>query len=295
MLKKMKPKCTKTIALALVASIGLAGCDEATLASMTSAAPSASSVAFNDNCAKLRQPFVQIRQQRDKVIGKNVAAGAVIGAIGALVLGGDAEDAVKGAIVGGLAGAAAAYAKNAASRGATEDSIARFANSDARAEATQNDRLVRTIVDMNACRINQADKVVARATRKEITPETARILLKRIKAETRNDNRAIQRVAGYQRSYNAYVGVLDKKDVEAARATRRSVASYQPEVNRVKRRSGGAAIAPQRPPAAPTQVARAENSRKLIRTAAVENQNTVDAEIAARNKRLDDLIARNEI
>jgi len=296
MLNKFKIGGMKTIIVVTIASVALAGCMEVPTGNATVSAPRVQKLAFNDNCAKLRDPFIKIRQQRDKVIGESVASGVVVGAVGALLLGGDAEDAIKGAVIGGLAGAAAAYAKNAASRGATDASLARFANADARNEAAQNDRLVRTIVEMNACRIDQADRAVARAARKEISPEMARQLLNQIKRETRNDNLAVQRVAGFNRTYNAYVGVLDKKDVAAARATRRSVAAYKPKVKRVKRTgSGKAAIAPQRPPSAPTQVANAENSRRLIRTAAVESQASVDAEIAERNKRLDALIARNAI
>jgi hypothetical protein len=250
----------------------LAGCELDTTSGVLNSAPKATKIAFKDNCAALRKPFKDIRAQRDKVIGENVAAGVAAGAIAVLLAGGDSKQALAGALVGGLAGGAAAYAKNASSRGATEASLARFATADARKEAVQNDRLVRNIVQMNACRLNQ------------------------IKIETRADNRSIQRIATYGKSYNAYVGVLDKKDVAAAQATRRSVAAYKPKVSRVKRTGRGkAAIAPQRVRSAATPIAQAENSRKLIRTAAIEHQSSVTAEVKKRESKLNDLIKRDLI
>ncbi len=275
-------------------AVSIAGCNTTTMG-VDSGSRASRSVAFTDNCARLRQPFIQIRAQRDKIIGRNVATGVAIGIVGALVAGADAEQAIAAGIVGGLVGAAAAYAENAQSRGATEASLARFANADARREATQNDRLVRTIVQMNACRLDQADGIIAQAKSKKITPEQAHVLLDRIKLETRSDNRAIARVAGFNKSYKAYVGVLDKRDVSAARATRTSVARYKPKVTRVNRTSTGRpAIAVVKATGA-TPVAAAENSRNLIRTAAVENVETVNAGIEARKKELDALIKRNAI
>ena len=287
MLKSIGLKA-KIFAVAGVTAMIASGCTVDSLAGVGGGG--ASAIAFQDNCERFRQPFEQIRAERDKIIGQNVAAGAIAGALLTLAVGGDTEEALAGALVGGLAGAANAYAQNAASRGATQASLASFANRDARNEATQNDRLVRTIVQMNACRLDQADDALARATRGEITPNQAKSLLSQIERATRADNRAIQRVGGFNRTYNAYVGVLDRDDVRAAQATRKSVASYQPRVSTVNRSSRGrAAIAPQRATGA-TAVARAENSRNLIRTSATAHQTSVAAGIAERRSRLDDLI-----
>jgi hypothetical protein len=293
---RFKKSGIKLIAIFGLSTMVLAGCELDTTSGVLNSAPKATKIAFKDNCAALRKPFKDIRAQRDKVIGENVAAGVAAGAIAVLLAGGDSKQALAGALVGGLAGGAAAYAKNASSRGATEASLARFATADARKEAVQNDRLVRNIVQMNACRIDQADSALARATKKEITPGQARFLLNQIKIETRADNRSIQRIATYGKSYNAYVGVLDKKDVAAAQATRRSVAAYKPKVSRVKRTGRGkAAIAPQRVRSAATPIAQAENSRKLIRTAAIEHQSSVTAEVKKRESKLNDLIKRDLI
>ena len=288
MLNTLGQKARLTVALGLCAAM-ISGC---TVDSFESAASSSGSqvMAFQDNCTRFRQPFEQIRAERDKIIGQNVAGGALIGAVTALALGGDAKDAMAAAVVGGLAGAANAYAQNAASRGATEASLRSFANRDALNEKAQNDRLVRTIVQINACRLDQADDALARASRGEITPAQAKSLLDQIEQATRADNRAIQRVGGFGKTYEAYVGVLDRDDVRAAQATRRSVASYKPKVSKVNRTSrGSAAIAPQSATGA-TPVAQAENSRNLIRTSATAHQESVSAGIAERRSRLDSLI-----
>lgn len=291
MLNRVKIR-QKILAAVGIAAFAVSGCTMDTTG-LGVASPQAQKIAFKDNCAPLRKPFLEIRAQRDQIIGQNVAAGVFLGALAGLAVGGDAKDALAGAVIGGLAGAAAAYAQNAASRGATEASLAKFANADARREAAQNDRLVSNIVKMNACRIDQADYVVVRAARNEISTDQARLILNRIKLETRKDNRAIQQIAGFNRTYNAYVGVLDKKDVAAAQATRRSVSTYKPQVRRVNRTSRGrAAIAPQRVTSAPTQVAKAENSRQLIRTAGAEHQETVDEAVAANFEKL---LARKEV
>lgn len=218
-------------------------------------------VSFNDTCAPLRQPFEKIRQERNKIIGANVAGGAIAGALLVAALGGDTEQILAGLVVGGLAGSARAYAQNAASRGATEQSLAAFANRDARREAAQNDQLVNTLLRMNACRLDQAESIAARARKGQISEAEAKSLLQQVKKATRADNRVVNSVAGNRKTYDAYVGVLSAQDVAAAKQTRSSVASYEPSVRQITRTSRGrAAISPGGNASGGTSVARARNS-----------------------------------
>ncbi|MDG1127675.1 hypothetical protein ABWH93_17775 [Seohaeicola saemankumensis] len=209
----------------------------------------------------MRAPFQKIRADRDKIIGQNVVGGAIAGALLVAALGGNAEDAMKGALVGGLAGAARAYAENAKSRGATENSLAKFANADARREAAQNDELVSTLLRMNACRLDQVEAIGVRARKGEISRGEAQSLLDQVRRATLQDNRVVNSVAGNRRTYDAYVGVLNANDVAAANRTRESVATYKPDVSKVTRTSRGqAAISTGGRASGATDVALARNS-----------------------------------
>lgn len=279
----------RSLMMAAVASFALAGCQTTNMTASGTSSASTRSVSFQDTCAPLRQPFEQIRAERQRIVAQNVVAGVVVGALLGAAMGGDRRSIATGAILGGLGGAASAYVQNAQSRGATEASLRQFVDRDARNEAAQNDRLVRTTVDLNACRLNQMDAVAAQASRGEITNDQARATLQAIQAATRQDNRAIQRVAGFGDTYQAYVGVLNATDVAAARQTQTAVQNYRPTVRRVSRSpGGGAGIAVARPAAAPTAVAQAEQRRQLMSATAAESNAVLDAELQARLDSLTD-------
>ena len=241
--------------------MALAACEPLPNTANGSGTVSATKASFNDTCAPLRAPFQKIRADRDKIIGQNVVGGAIAGALLAAALGGSTEDALKGALVGGLAGAARAYAENAKSRGATEASLAKFANADARREAAQNDELVSTLLRMNACRLDQVEAIGAQARKGEISRGQAQSLLEQVRQATLQDNRVVNSVAGNRKTYDAYVGVLNANDVAAANRTRASVASYTPDVRKVTRTSRGqAAISTGGRASGTTDVALARNS-----------------------------------
>jgi hypothetical protein len=249
------------VAFLTLCAIALAACEPLPNVANGSAPVSATKASFNDTCAPLRAPFQKIRSDRDKIIGQNVAGGAIAGALLAVALGGDKEDALKGALVGGLAGAARAYAENAKSRGATEASLAKFANADARQEAAQNDELVSTLLRMNACRLDQVEAIGLRTRKGEISVGEAQSLLEQVRRVTREDNRVVNSVSGNRKTYDAYVGVLNANDVAAANRTRESVASYRPDVRKVTRTSRGqAAISTGNRASGATDVAVARNS-----------------------------------
>ena len=257
---KIKEKLSPA-ALLTVFAMALSACEPVPNVAKGSAPVAATKAFFDDTCAPLRAPFQKIRADRDKIIGQNVAGGAIAGALLAVALGGDTEDALKGALIGGLAGAARAYAENAKSRGATESSLAKFANADARREAAQNDQLVSTLLRMNACRLDQIEAIGAQARKGEISIGQAQSLLEQVRRATREDNRVVNSVAGNRSTYDAYVGVLNATDVAAANRTRESVASYRPDVRNVTRTSRGqAAISIGSRSAGATDVASARNS-----------------------------------
>ena len=239
MIKMFNVPCRPALAFVALASISLSAC--VSNEDFVSSQNSREQARFDDNCVHLRKPFEDIRKERDKVFAGNIMGGIVVGALLAGALGGDRDDALAGAILGGLAGAARGYAQNAASRGATEASLARFVDRDARAEAAQNDRLVATLLKLNACRLDQVEAIAARSRNDEITVAEARNLLRQVRRATQRDNQVVKSVAGNNRSYDAYVGVLDAKDIAAARRTKSSVASYQPSVRKVTRTARGAA------------------------------------------------------
>lgn len=251
----------RPVTLVTLCAMALAACEPLPNVANGSGSVSATKASFNDTCAPLRAPFQKIRADRDKIIGQNVVGGAIAGALLAAALGGSTEDALKGALVGGLAGAARAYAENAKSRGATEASLAKFANADARREAAQNDELVSTLLRMNACRLDQVEAIGARARKGEISLGQAQSLLEQVRQATREDNRVVNSVAGNRKTYDAYVGVLNANDVAAANRTRESVASYTPDVRKVTRTSRGqSAISTGSRASGTTDVALARNS-----------------------------------
>ena len=251
----------RPVTLVTLCAMALAACEPLPNTANGSGTVSATKASFNDTCAPLRAPFQKIRADRDKIIGQNVVGGAIAGALLVAALGGNAEDAMKGALVGGLAGAARAYAENAKSRGATENSLAKFANADARREAAQNDELVSTLLRMNACRLDQVEAIGVRARKGEISRGEAQSLLDQVRRATLQDNRVVNSVAGNRRTYDAYVGVLNANDVAAANRTRESVATYKPDVSKVTRTSRGqAAISTGGRASGATDVALARNS-----------------------------------
>ena len=231
----------RAITILTVCTIVLSACQSGTtgMANLNSVLNTMPREKFDDTCAPLRAPFQKIRSERDKVIGANIVGGVIAGALLVAAMGGDTEDYMKGALAGGLVGAAKGYWENARSRGATERSLAKFANADARKEAAQNDNLVKTLLRLNACRLDQAERIAERSRNGEISIAQAKSLLAQVKKATRKDNSVVNSIAGSLRSYRAYVGVLDAKDIAAANRTRKSVASYKPNVRKITRTSRG--------------------------------------------------------
>jgi len=216
------------------------------------------------------------------VFATNLAGGAIVGGILAAALGGDSRTIAAGILLGGLTGAAAGYAKNAESRGATARSLASFADRDARRDASKNDELVNTLVRMNACRLDQVDRIAADARAGKINQGTARNLLGEVRSATRQDNRVVNAVAGNNRNYEAYVGVLSDRDVAAATATRRSVSNYTPAVRQVTRTSRGrAAIVPGPRATGSTGAALARNSATRLDAANDVHVRSVEALIGS--------------
>lgn len=256
-------RVTRNIAGMTALAVTLAACEPVPGggAGLSSASAPLPRVSFNDSCAPLRQPFASIRAERDKIIGQNVAAGALAGGLLAAALGGNSDQIFAGVVVGGLGGVANAYAQNAASRGATDRSLAAFASRDARREAAQNDSLVGTLLKLNACRLDQAENIATQARAGKIGEGQAKALLRQVALATRGDNRVVNSVAGNRRTYDAYVGVLTAKDVAAANRTRTSVANYKPKVRKVTRTSRGrAAISAGSAASGATSTAQARNS-----------------------------------
>ena len=266
----------RTVTFITVCAMGLSACEP--LPNGANGVSRDASASFKDTCAPLRAPFEEIRAERNKIIGKNVVGGALGGALLGALLGDDKEDIIAGVVVGVLAGAARAYAENAQSRGATESSLVKFANSDARREAAQNDKLVNTLLRMNACRLDQLDLIASRARKGEISVEDAKSLVKQVRKSTRKDNRVVNSVAGNRKTYDAYVGVLSAKDVAAADRTRASVANYQPSVRTITRTSRGqSAINAGGRAGGATNVAAADNSLTRMNGVNDAHGETVDA------------------
>lgn len=254
------------VALILVAAMTMSACQ---MTDMPSASASTERVSFTDGCAPLRQPFDQIRAERQKRFANNIAAGAALGVIATLIAGGNTEDALKGALIGGLAGAASAYVQNAQARGANEQNLQSFVNRDARNEAAQNDRLVTQLQRLNACRLDQLDKVRRDVRAKTLTEGQGRATVRVIQGAIDADRRTVNAVAGTNKSYQAYQSVLNQTNRTAATRTQTAVNSYKPKAQTVRRTSRGKpAFTVAARASAPTEVAAAEISRTRLNAAA---------------------------
>lgn len=274
----------RSVALILVAAMTLSACQ---MSDLPSGATSTERVSFTDGCAPLRQPFEQIRAERQQRFANNIAAGAAIGIIATLIAGGDAEQAMKGAVIGGLAGAASAYVQNAQARGANERNLQSFVNRDARNEAAQNDRLVSQLQRLNACRLDQLDKVRRDVRAKNLTEGQGRATVRAIQNAINVDRRTVNAVAGTNKSYQAYQSVLNQTNRSAAARTEAAVRNYTPKASTVRRSSRGTpAFTVAARPSAPTEVAAAEISRTRLNAAA---QASNDAAAAAARALIGDL------
>lgn len=274
MFQSMK-KHGRSVALMLAATMTLSACQ---MSDLDPGSVTRERVSFTDGCAPLRKPFEQIRSERQKRFASNIAAGAAIGAIATLIAGGDPEEALAGAVVGGLAGAAAAYVKNAQARGANERNLQSFVNRDARNEAAQNDRLVNQLQRLNACRLDQLDKVRRDVRDKTLTEDQGRATVRAIQSAINVDRRTVNAVAGTNKSYQAYQSVLNQTNKSAATRTQTAVRNYKPNASPVRRTSRGKpAFTVAARPSAPTEVAAAEISRTRLDAAAQASNDSAAA------------------
>jgi flagellar capping protein FliD len=122
---------------------------------------------------------------------------------------------------------------------------------------------------LNACRLDQLDKVRRDVRAKTLTEGQGRGTVRAIQNAIEVDRRTVNAVAGTNKSYQAYQSVLNQTNRTAATRTQTAVSNYKPKAQAVRRTSRGKpAFTVATRPSAPTEVAAAEISRTRLNAAA---------------------------
>lgn len=200
--------------------------------------------AVGDPCARLRQPFVDVRKEQRQTVAKWAALGTAAGvAAGAAI---DSRNRLRGALIGavvGLAsGATAGYYADLQKRAKTTESLRETVFSDAKGDVRSSDDLIQAVTRLNRCRLTSIQAVAADVQDKKISKEEAEKRLAEIKRATAEDNQLIASAAqGLEKRTNFYVNALKQSGAENPQAYIAEAAAYKPVVIKPKytvRRAG---------------------------------------------------------
>lgn len=210
----------------LTAALAVSGCAVAPTAEELSAT--------RDECSQYRTPFTNISNERDQRIARYAQIGAGVGIVGGQAIARkNNEDTFRGAILGGIVGAAVGasggYLADLQKRSTTTAGLQQAVAGDAARDLRQTDQLVAAMTSLNSCRLNQIAQV-ERSVRDggDRAAASARIRLIRQKVEV--DNRAINAVVGdLTRTRNLYIGALRQTGADTDSYVA-SIQRYQPRV-----------------------------------------------------------------
>ncbi|WP_165586933.1 YMGG-like glycine zipper-containing protein [Pseudaestuariivita atlantica] len=224
----------------------LGACDEQITLTQTAQDP-------NDNCTPFRQQISDARRTEIQKQTQNAVAGAVVGGIlGALVAGGDSQQRARGALIGaaagGLAGYSATYYNQKKQRSSDAAALLRSVNADASRESALVSRTGKAANSLRSCRISQLAALESRVKRQQVSKSQAKAELRQIRAKVSGDNRIIsaafngigQRVDAYVDATAAETGVnraivANQRAAQNARDRRARAAT--PNVARVSTQS----------------------------------------------------------
>jgi hypothetical protein len=227
----------RVVAAVLIGSIAVSGCAPGmqvpTWESVTEIFVDPRSYLVDDTCAEYRRPFVEIREQQRATIQKWSGIAAASGfAIGATaiesnrLLGG-----LGGALLGVFLGAAAGYYFDLRERLEETDEMRAATDRDAQVVASEGDRLVSSISDLNRCRLVRIQAVEADIRADRVDAAEAKERLEAILRETRRDNRLIRSVTGgLRRQTGIFVFAAEQSGASDVNDFVARAEAYQPRV-----------------------------------------------------------------
>lgn len=264
------------LVVALTAATALAGCDEASTLSSPNLAVASRA---NDPCASSIAPFKKLRRERNERIAGYAALAAAASAAIAKSAGADSKTTLIAAVVGGLGGAALGYYHDKQKRTSSTQSLRNAIQRDAAGTVNSSDRLIRSLQQLNACRVGEVRTVVAQQRAGKITQSQAKAQLRMIEASAKADNRIINAVVGdITGDQRLYVNALGRSGDTRAKGATTAAASYKPRVSNPQKTSGGKSISSK-----PISVSRSRPSSSVnnIGYAAKELEAGGEAHVAA--------------
>lgn len=244
----------RLVVLLVAASVALSGCMNGIEGANTLRVTPA--VQRNDPCLQFRAPFEKIRKERQQRIAGWAAAGAIVGA--AATRGRDRNEVIGGILLGAIAGGLLGYIADVEKRSSTTAGFRSAVSSDARRDVNSTDSLLRSLSQLNSCRVREVRSVVADQRAGRIDKQRARGLLASIRQSTRQDNRIINSVvADLDRVQRTYVSALGQRGTDVSNV-QRAKAAYKPRVTNPQRTAASNQI-----PTAPVRVEPRRTSNNL--------------------------------
>ena len=153
-----------------------------------------------DPCHRVRLQLIASHQKTqdhfNSVIAKGTAIGALGGVITVILKGGDRDDLFKGAIIGGLSGAALGYAKAKLDEAKTRDELRRIINADVKDDTRQVTEMGAMLSDLNECRRSQVTTVKRNFDDGSVTAEQTKAALQAVRVSVQEDNSLIEDILG---------------------------------------------------------------------------------------------------
>ena len=165
------------VAILVISSISLSGCGQPGQNQLVSSKP-VLAIDPTDPCRVERTDFAKSKEYfKDQVlsdVGTGVVAGAVIGGVGAALLGVDpAKGALIGGGVGGLFGGANSYLKYRAEHAKDQAELDKSVNEDLTKEGQEIDHVTASFARVRACRFAQGTQIKTQVRARTLDRTTA--------------------------------------------------------------------------------------------------------------------------
>lgn len=241
---------------AVTVATALAGCDEAT----SIQGPNLAMVSrANDPCASSIAPFKKLRRERNERIAAYAALAAAASAALAKSAKADNGTVLLAAVVGGLGGAAMGYYHDKQKRTSSTQSLRNAIQRDAAGTVKSSDHLIRSLQQLNACRVGEVRAVVAQQRAGKISQAEAKAQLRVIETSAKSDNRIINAVVrDITGDQKLYVNALGRTGDTRAKSATSAAANYKPRVSNPQATSGSKSISSR-----PISVSRSRPSSSL--------------------------------
>lgn len=274
MLASIKSIIRMKLVLALATATALSGCLEAGQISLPIAV-----ARQNDPCASAKAPFEKLRRERNERMAAMAVVAATATAIIAKQAGASGQQTLLAAVAGGIGGAALGYYYDKQQRTKSTHSLRSAIRGDATNTVRSSDHLIRSLQQLNTCRVGEVRAVVAQQRAGKITQAQAKAHLRVVQTSARADNQLINAVVGdITGDQRLYVNALGRSGDANAKRAATAASGYKPKVVNPQATAGNRTISSR-----PISVSRtrSKDSVSSIGFAAKELDAGGDAHVAA--------------